>query len=106
MGFIIYENKKLVKFTYFHLVYNSEGFFFNISLQKILFHIENYLFSKSNAQFSYGGECQIRGLFYNIHSLHVYLTEYVNWNLFENEKQTQLFQNILEKYPYLNPNWK
>jgi hypothetical protein len=26
--------------------------------------------------------------------------------LFENEKQTQLFQMLLEKYPYLNPNWK
>jgi hypothetical protein len=35
-GFIIYENKKLVQFTDFHLVYNSNGFSFNILLQKII----------------------------------------------------------------------
>ncbi len=31
--------------------------------------------------------------------------KYANKNLFENEKQTQLFQIFLEKYPYLNPNF-
>ncbi len=30
--------------------------------------------------------------------------QYANRNLFENEKQTQLFQKFWEKYPYLNPN--
>jgi len=32
--------------------------------------------------------------------------KYDNQNLFENEKQTQLFQMFLEKYPYLNPNFE
>jgi hypothetical protein len=36
IDFIIYENKKLVKFTDFHLVYNSNVFSFNILLQKII----------------------------------------------------------------------
>ncbi len=72
IGFIICENKKLVQFTDFHLVYNSNGFFFNILLQKNHFVIKNY-FSKNNVQFSYIHECQIKGFFYNIESLHIYI---------------------------------
>jgi hypothetical protein len=34
IGFVIYENKKLVQFTNFHLVY--DGFSFNILLQKVI----------------------------------------------------------------------
>jgi hypothetical protein len=71
---------------------------------KISFHTKNDLKKKSDVQLSYVHECRIRGFFYNIDSLHVYLMQYVNRNLFENEKQTQLFQMLLEKYPYLNPN--
>jgi hypothetical protein len=30
LGFIIYENKKIVRFTNFNPIHNSEGFFKNI----------------------------------------------------------------------------
>jgi hypothetical protein len=32
LGFIIYENKKLVRLLDFHSIHNSEGFFFNVLL--------------------------------------------------------------------------
>lgn len=38
--FIIHKNKKLVRFTNFHLVHNDEGIFFNMLLRKIPFMIK------------------------------------------------------------------
>jgi hydrogenase-4 membrane subunit HyfE len=35
--FIIHKNEKLVRFTNFHVVHNSEVFFFNMLLWKIPF---------------------------------------------------------------------
>lgn len=45
-------------------------------------------------------------IFYNIDSLNMYLMQYANENLFENEKQTKFFEMFLQKYPYLNLNLK
>jgi GTP1/Obg family GTP-binding protein len=36
-------------------------------------------------------------IFYNIDSLNMYLMQYANQNLFENENQTKLFENVFEK---------
>jgi hypothetical protein len=41
---------------------------------------------------SYVRECQIRGFLHNVELLQTYLIQYENQNLFENKKQTQLFQ--------------
>jgi hypothetical protein len=46
---------------------------------------------------SYVRECQIRGFLHNVELLQTYLIQYENQNLFENEKQTQLFQIFFKK---------
>jgi hypothetical protein len=48
---------------------------------------------------SYVRECQIKRLFHNIDSLNIYLMQYANQILLENEKCTQLTQMFWEKYP-------
>jgi hypothetical protein len=85
LGFIIYE-KKLIRFTNFHLVYNSEAIFYNILLQKITFCNEKNMFSENNIEKSYVRECQIREFLHNVESLQTYLIQYENQNLFENKK--------------------
>jgi hypothetical protein len=96
LGFIIYENKKLIKFTNFHHVYNSEAFFYNTILQKNNFVINKIKFQNSIEK-SYVHECQIRGFLHNVELLQTYLIQYTNQNLFGNEKQTQLFQKKIIK---------
>jgi len=59
LSFIVYKNEKLVRFTNFHHVHNSEGFFYNMLLQKISFCDEKKLLSKQNIHRSYVHECQI-----------------------------------------------
>ncbi len=55
---------------------------------------------------SYVCECQIKRLIHNIDSLNIYLMQYANQNLLENEKCTQLIQMFWEKYPNLDPKFK
>jgi hypothetical protein len=100
--FIVYKNENLVRFTNFHPTHNSEGFFYNVLLQKIPFHYEKNLNSNSNIHQSYVYECQIQNRLPNLESLHNFLHQYVTQNLFENEKQTQLFNKMLELHPYLD----
>jgi hypothetical protein len=59
LSFIIYKNEKLVRFTDFHPIRNSEGFLYNVLLQKILFCDENNLLSNCSIHQSYVHECQI-----------------------------------------------
>jgi hypothetical protein len=47
---------------------------------------------QKNIEKSYVCECEIRGFLHNVELLQTYLIQYANQNLFENEKQTQLFQ--------------
>ncbi len=65
---------------------------------------EKYIFFENDTKNSYVHECQMKGFLHNVESLQTYLIQYANQNLFENEKQTQLFQMFLEKYPYLDSN--
>ncbi len=100
--FIVYNNEKLVRFTNFHPIHNSEGFFYNVLLQKIPFHDEKNLLSNCNIHQSYVYECQIQNWLPNLESLHKFLQQYVTLNIFEDEKQTQLFNKMLELHPYLD----
>ncbi len=59
LSFIIYKNEKLVGFTYFHPIHNSEGFFYNVLLQKIFFCDEKNLLANCNIHQSYAYGCQI-----------------------------------------------
>jgi len=87
LGFIIYENKKLMQFANFHPMYNIKAFFFNIVLHwKYFFRDAKDLFSKNNMELSYVRECRIKRFLHNIESSYPYLMQYATHNLFENEK--------------------
>ncbi len=59
------------------------------------------MFSKNNLEFSYVHECQIRGFFNDIESLHVFDT--ICWlNLFWKWKTNTTFHMLLKSYPYLD----
>jgi len=97
-GFIIYEKK----ITNFHLVYKVKHFY-NILLQQRTFRNEDFTFFENNVVKSYVHECQIKGFLHNVESLKTHLVQHANQNLFENEKQTQVFQMF---FPYLDSNMK
>jgi len=44
LSFIIYKNKKLVRFIDFHPIHNNEAFFYNVLLQKIPFVMKSFTF--------------------------------------------------------------
>jgi hypothetical protein len=46
--FIIQKKEKLVRFTNFHVVHNSEFFFLNMLLRKILFMMKKITFRKQH----------------------------------------------------------
>jgi len=71
-------------------------------LQKITFHNEEKIYFENNNEKSYVRECQIKEFLHNVESLQTYFIQYANQNLFENEKQTQLFQMFVEKFPCLD----
>jgi hypothetical protein len=48
-------------------------------------------------------ECHIRGLLSNLDVLQEYLLKYAHRNLIKTEKRAQLLENLLEEYPYLDP---
>jgi len=77
----------LVRFTNFHPIHNSEGFFYNVLLQKIPFHDEKNLLSNCNIHHSYVYECQIQNWLPNLESFHNFLQQYVTLTLFEDENK-------------------
>jgi hypothetical protein len=59
LGYFVYTNNKITRFTDFHPTYSREGFFFNIVLQNICFRDEKELLSNQNKEQSYVYECHI-----------------------------------------------
>lgn len=64
----------------------------------------NKKYFQNSIEKSYVRECQIRGFLHNVELSQTYLIHYANQNLFENGKQTQLFQIKKNIYPNLNSN--
>ena len=84
-GFYLYETSKLTRFTDFHPVHNTEGFFFNILLRNICFRDEKELISDQNTNNNYTFECYNRGLLPDVQAMQKYLSEYAQRNLIETE---------------------
>ena len=103
LGFHIYETHKITRFTYFHPIHNSEAFFFNVLLRTIPFINENDLLSATNIEKSYIRECHNRGIISNVDIIQEYLLQYAHCNLIDTKKQSQLLEQLLEDYPYMNP---
>jgi len=60
----------------------------------------NKIHCQKSIEKSYVRECQIRGFLHNVELLQTYLIQYANQNLFENEKQTHLFQIYISKFKF------
>jgi hypothetical protein len=86
-----------------HSIHNLVKVFLRVITKDIF----SCLISKNNIHEPYVYECQIWGFLSKfLESLQRFLHQYATWNLFGNEKQTQLnFNNILELHPYLNPKY-
>lgn len=73
--------------------------------QNICFRDEKELLSNQNAEQSYVYECHIQGLFPNLDILQEYLLKCVHRNLIETKKRAHLLEDLLEKHPYLDPEY-
>jgi hypothetical protein len=101
----LYENTKVVRFTDYNPLGAIESFFYNVLLQYVPFRVEIELFSPANRIESYILECKLRGLLNDIDSLFHYVQEYSQRNLYDIDKQDHLVDMILERHPYLDPDY-
>jgi hypothetical protein len=76
IGNYMYENTKVVKFTNYNLLSDTESFVYNVLLQYIPFKDESELFSMENTCHLYILEYKLQGLFDDIDSLLHYVQEY------------------------------
>ena len=103
LGFHIYEIHKITRFTDFHPIHNFKAFFFNVLLRTILFINENDLLFATNIEKNYIRECHNCGIISNVDNTQEYLLQYAHRNLIDTEKRSQLLGQLLEDYPYFNP---
>jgi hypothetical protein len=102
LGFFLYESEHLVQFTDFNLGKHVEPFFFNILLNNVAFYKECELISPTNLARSYYHECFVRGIVKTFNCLQDLISEYGKRNLYDDEKQNQIYNKLLEKHPFEN----
>jgi len=77
-------------------------FFFNILLNNVAFFKEHELISPTNLAGSYYHECFVRGIVKTLNCLRDFMFEYGKRNLYDDEKQNQKYNKLLEKHPFEN----
>jgi hypothetical protein len=92
---MLYKNEHLVRFTYFDLGKHVEPFFFNILLNNVAFFKERKLTSPTNLVGSYYHECFVCGIVKNLICLQDFISEYGKRNLYDDEKQNQIYNKLL-----------
>ncbi len=102
LGFFLYKSEHSVRFTYFNLGKHVEPFFFNILLNNVVFFKELELISPTNLIGSYYHECFVRGIVKTFNCLQDLIFEYGKRNLYDDEKQNQIYNKLLEKHPFEN----
>ena len=96
----MYEAHKITKFTYFHLIHNSEALFFNILIRTNHFRSKNDLLcATNNEKKSYPWMSRSSSQTWTIQE---YLLQYAHCNLVDTYNRSQLLEQLLEDYPYLN----
>ena len=58
--------------------------------------------SPTNVEKSYIRECQDHGIISNLDAIQEYLLQYAHCSLIDTENRSQLLEQLLEDYPYLN----
>ena len=96
----MYEAHKITRFTYFHLIHNSEALFFNILIRTNHFRSKNDLLcATNNEKKSYPWMSRSSSQTWTIQE---YLLQYAHRNLIDTYNRSQLLEQLLEDYPYLN----
>ena len=101
----MYKNDRVVRYIDYNPIKDTEAFFYNILLQHIAFRSEVELYLAMNVKKSYVTECRIRGYLSNLESLQDYVFQYAQRNFYDESRQKHLLDNLLEKYPYLDPDY-
>jgi len=97
LGFFLYKSEHLVRFTNLNLGKHVEPFLFNILLNK-----ERKLISPRDLVRSYYHECFVCGIVNTLNCLQDLMFEYVKRNVYDDEKQNQIYNKLLEKHPLEN----
>jgi hypothetical protein len=79
-----------------------EPFFFNILLNNVVFFKECELIFSTNLARSYYHECFVHGIVKTLNCLQDFIFEYGKINLYDDEKQNQIYNKLLEKHPFEN----
>ena len=98
-GFHVWEMAQpfIIRFTDYHPVYQTEGFFYNVLLQNTTFRSEHTLISPSNHSKSYFEQCHLTGLVKTIDDVDALLQAYARRHLQDHEQRERLNTLLLEK---------
>ncbi len=102
LRFFLYKSEHIMRFTEFNLGKHVEPFFFNILLNNVVFLKEHELISPTNLTGSYYHECFVHGIVKTLDCLQDFISEYEKKNLYDDEKQNQIYNKLLEKHPFEN----
>jgi hypothetical protein len=86
-----------VRFTDFHPVHHTDGFFYNILLQHVSFRSDSHLLSPKNTTKTYFEECQLRGVITCDEDLENCVSRYSMRNLHSHDQRMQLAELVLSK---------
>jgi hypothetical protein len=102
LGFFLYKSEHLVWFINFNPSKHVEPFFFKILLNNVVFFKEHELKSPTNLAGSYYHECFFHGIVKTLECLQDLISEYGKRNLYDDEKQNQIYNKLLEKHLFEN----
>lgn len=98
-GMCVHElpEPRVVRFTDFHPVHHTEGFFYNVLLHTYAFTYESQLLSPGNK--SYYNECKLRGLLRTEEDLERYISKYTDYHLYQHDCKQKLCEEFLANRP-------
>lgn len=108
LGHYVYESERVVHFTDYHPSHHTEGYFYNVLLDKIPFRVENDLLSPNNHMGFYLLECRLRGFVNSEADLEDHVADYAQRHLWREEQRQQLVdlilqQNLIDHLPLESP---
>lgn len=97
------DTERVVRFTDYHPVSQTEAFFFNLLLQKVPFRSETDLLTPDNHSATYFEQCIRYGLVTTIEDIDALLQDYAQRHLQVDEQRDRLLIAMLQKNPTLLP---
>ena len=87
----------IIRFTDYHPMYQTEGFFYNVLLHSTAFRSEHALISPSNRSKTYFEQCYLTGLVKTMDDIDALLQTYAKRHLQDHEQRERLKTLLLEK---------